>query len=280
MTHPRDIQSHPGDLEELLAAAREELRRGYLNRAHGLAELALKIEPHNLQAWLILGSTASSRAEANGYYQQALAHMPSDMGEERGRGAGLSNTMRFRLAARSSDYQPEAAATSFGLGGAAGTVKEKSVVAVGAVRPDNRTLGGLLTKISIHGNSWLGPLIYLVTLLLAEALTSLAELLVGLWLYGLLFFAMLVLGSLTSHIQSRRLLLVLALPPLIRMLSLSLSQSGRLTIDLYLVAGGLIFLAAFLASRATDLHGLRIGLTLRGWPPQILIGLWGWALAF
>jgi hypothetical protein len=125
-------------------------------------------------------------------------------------------------------------------------------------------------------------LVYLVCISIAEALTTLVEPQLGLPLHGLILVVLLVHGSLIQRGVLRRFLILLSLAPLIRILSLSLplQKIGLPLIYWYLVIGLLLFLAAFIASRITDLRGNRIGWSWRAWPLQLAIGLMGFGLGY
>jgi membrane protease YdiL (CAAX protease family) len=74
----------------------------------------------------------------------------------------------------------------------------------------------------------------------------------------------------------------MSIAPLIRILSLSLplQKIGLPLIYWYMVIGVLLFLAAFIAGRVTDLRGSRIGWSLGFWPLQLGIGLIGFGLGY
>lgn len=122
---------------------------------------------------------------------------------------------------------------------------------------------------------WLVPLGYLAAISLAESLTVLVEPRLGLAMHGIVLLALLLHASRTQHVRDRRFLLALSLAPLIRLLSMSLPLSGRPLIEWYSLIGILLFVAVFFALRATELGRRRIGLILKGWPLQCLIGFTG-----
>lgn len=125
---------------------------------------------------------------------------------------------------------------------------------------------------------WLVPLSYLLMLTLAEIITTLFDPRIGLWLHALIMLTLLFHGSIAKRVQSRRFLYVLALTPLLRLLSLSLPLGEYALTDLYLLVGVLLSMAAFITSRVTGLRGSRIGMTLKMWPFQFLIGITGFGL--
>jgi membrane protease YdiL (CAAX protease family)/LysM repeat protein len=126
-------------------------------------------------------------------------------------------------------------------------------------------------------------LIYLTLITLAELLTATigagADFVrVGLSLHSLILVVLILHGASTRRIQTRRLLLTLALAPLIRILSISLPLQKLPLIDWYLIIGALLYLAAFVTAHITGISTQRMGLTWRGWPIQIVIALIGFGL--
>ena len=96
---------------------------------------------------------------------------------------------------------------------------------------------------------------YLALIALAELLTTFEQLRAGLVLYGALLVMLLVHASLTSGYPSHRLLLGLALAPLIRMLSLSLPLLRFPQLYWYLIISIPLFMAAALTVRVLGLEG-------------------------
>jgi len=125
-------------------------------------------------------------------------------------------------------------------------------------------------------------LVYLILITVAEAITTLIEPQLGMVLHGMVLVILILHGSLIRRGVLRRFLILLCIAPLIRILSLSLplQKIGLPMIYWYMVIGILLFLAAFIASRVTDLSGKRIGISWRGWPLQLAIGLAGFGLGY
>jgi membrane protease YdiL (CAAX protease family) len=123
---------------------------------------------------------------------------------------------------------------------------------------------------------------YLVALGIAEALTTLIAPLAGMILHGLILITLLIHAALSTNDQLHRFLVVLALAPLIRLLSLTLPLIQFPPIYWYAVVGIPLYLAAFLCARSTGLTGHRIGLRLswRAIPTQLLIGISGLLLGY
>jgi membrane protease YdiL (CAAX protease family) len=123
---------------------------------------------------------------------------------------------------------------------------------------------------------------YLLALTLAEAITVLVDPRAGLILHGLILLAVMLLSAISHQKRELRFLLPLALPPIIRLLSLALPLTNFPLIYWYAVIGVPLFIATFLTVRATGLTAEMIGLRIR-WrdlPVQLLIGLSGMLFGF
>jgi hypothetical protein len=140
----------------------------------------------------------------------------------------------------------------------------------------NRFIDYLLPR----GRVAIYPLAYLQALAMAEGLTTLRDPLVGMAAHGIILVALLIHGSRTDNLRDRRILLGLALAPLIRLLSLSLPLAGRPLLQWYFYIGGIVYVATLITARLFGLGGYRLGMTLKKWPAQALIGLMGVGLGF
>jgi uncharacterized protein len=125
-------------------------------------------------------------------------------------------------------------------------------------------------------------MLYLCLLIIAESVTTLLDPQKGMILHAVVLVVLLVHGSVVHKGPLRRLLVVLALAPLVRILSLSipLAKLGLPLIYWYLIIGAPLFLAAWVASRVTDLGGSRIGWSWGRVPVQILLGSTGLLLGY
>ncbi len=121
---------------------------------------------------------------------------------------------------------------------------------------------------------------YLVALVAAELVTNLVEPRAGLVLYALILAGLLVHTAFRWEQPIHRLLLSLTFVPLIRILSLSLPLTRFPQIDGYLFTSIPLFLMAFMVMRTLGLSRRAVGLTWRGLPLQLAIGLTGLALGY
>lgn len=123
---------------------------------------------------------------------------------------------------------------------------------------------------------------YLLALIASESITVLIDPRAGIFFHGLILLVTMLLAALTSDQNGLRFLLPLALPPLIRLLSLSLPLTSFNVIYWYAVIGVPLFIGTFLTIRATGLSADLIGLRI-SWqelPLQVMIGLSGFILGY
>ena len=118
-------------------------------------------------------------------------------------------------------------------------------------------------------------LVYLALIALAELVTTYGEPRVGLGLHGGLLVILLLHTALASGHAYHRLLLSLALAPLIRMLSLSLPLLDFPLLYWYLIISIPLFVATVLTVRALGFSREQLGLTMRKLPLQLLVALTG-----
>ena len=129
---------------------------------------------------------------------------------------------------------------------------------------------------------WIVAIVYLIALAIAEVLITYVAPLAGMILHGLIFLALLIQAALSRNKRMYRFLVVLALAPLIRLLSMTLPLIQFQPIYWYVVIGIPLSIAAFLCSRITGLNSNSIGLSLsrRAIPTQLLVGISGLLLGY
>ncbi len=121
----------------------------------------------------------------------------------------------------------------------------------------------------------ISSLLYLLGLTLAEIFTNLIEPRIGLVLHAVLLVTMLLHSSICSKRLQQRFLLTFALAPLIRLISLSMPLPDFPYVYWYALVGAPLFLAAFVVIRSGHLSRQMLGLNLRRFPAQLLIGITG-----
>jgi len=113
----------------------------------------------------------------------------------------------------------------------------------------------------------------LVALAAAEVLTVFFQLLAGITLHGVLLVLFIVQAALAHERAQRNLYMSLILAPLIRILSLSMPLAPIPQIYWYLIIYGPLLAATVIVMLNTGLRARDVGLTSRGWPLQIAMGL-------
>jgi hypothetical protein len=114
----------------------------------------------------------------------------------------------------------------------------------------------------------------------AEIITVLVDPVFGIVLHALVMLGLIVHGTLIQQGPFRRYLIILALAPLIRLLSLSLPLA---LFDIpimyrYVIVGFPLLLAAYFSARSAGLTANRLYLTWKGWKKQLLFSLCGLGL--
>lgn len=117
--------------------------------------------------------------------------------------------------------------------------------------------------------------VYLALIALAELVTTYAQPRVGLALHGGLLVILLLHAALASGTAYHRLLLSLALAPLIRILSLSLPLLDFPLLYWYFIISIPLFVATVLTIRVLGFSREQLGLTIRKVPVQLLLALTG-----
>ncbi len=118
-------------------------------------------------------------------------------------------------------------------------------------------------------------LAYLAVIALAEVVHTFVDLRLGLVLHGALLVVLLLHAALASEYPYHRLLLALALAPLIRMSSLAVPLLRFPQLYWYLIISVPLFIGAGLTARALGLSREQLGLTIRKVPLQLLVALTG-----
>lgn len=129
---------------------------------------------------------------------------------------------------------------------------------------------------------WGIALSYLLVLTLAEVVTILVDPRAGMILHGSILLVVTLLAATSPSKKELQFLLPLALPPLIRLLSLSLPLTNFQLNYWYAITGIPLLITIILIVRATSLNSEKIGLRIswRELPVQLLIGLSGLLLGY
>lgn len=123
----------------------------------------------------------------------------------------------------------------------------------------------------------LAALAFLAGVILAELLTTFTDPRLGLAVHCLLLAALLLASTRTHRRGAWAFLVSLAFGPLIRILSLSLPLTHFPLLYWYLITSLPLFAAVWVAGRSLGYSWRRLGLNLRTWPFQLIVGLTGLA---
>jgi membrane protease YdiL (CAAX protease family) len=142
-----------------------------------------------------------------------------------------------------------------------------------------RNLQDIWSSMSSHPG--LPFFLFLLGLTLAEFITAVSVPQVGLVLHGLLLLATILLAAFSEKKVQYRFYLVMALAPLVRLLSLSMPLLQFEFVNWYMVIGVPLFIATFIALRMAGYKSSQVGLTFgRKWWLQGIVILLGFGLGF
>ncbi len=119
----------------------------------------------------------------------------------------------------------------------------------------------------------------LVAVTVAELLTTWSDLWLGVAIHALTLVGLFVASIMTRWREAWAFVLSLAFAPLIRILSLSLPLNSFPLLYWYLITSVPLFAAAWAAGRSLGYSWRGLGMTLRGWPLQVMVGLSGLAIS-
>ncbi len=273
-----------------------------LSEAHHLLLKALQVTPQNIEVWLLLGWTAPNSATASFYFQHLLAQHPDNP---------LARELIPFIARRIRSFRSDAGADvneskqivkrviAYLENTGAGIQTRDQVIAQPNNPPDNppseslrpampalqkrpeaAPLGRIGSRSFGIPASFRVPLAYLAALAIAEAVTALANPIIGLIMHGMILVTMILQAALASHYGEQKFLITLTLAPLIRVMSLSIPLVKFPAVYWYAMIGAPLFLAAFLILRMTGFDVNKIGINSRKLSWQLLIGASGIVLGY
>lgn len=115
----------------------------------------------------------------------------------------------------------------------------------------------------------------LAAIAVAELLTTWSDPRLGLAMHGLILVGLFVVSMQTRWREAWVFVLSLAFAPLIRILSMSLPLTRFPILYWYLITSVPLFAAVWAAGRSLGYSWRGLGMTLHGWPRQIVVGLSG-----
>ncbi len=123
-------------------------------------------------------------------------------------------------------------------------------------------------------------IVYFLAIILAEVFTIVIQPIIGLALYTALLVVMIVDSAILNRYIQGNLILSLTLVPLIRIISLSLPLTQIPQIWWYPIIYAPLLIGAIIVAVIEGYGPKDIGVTLRAWPVQILVGVLGLGLGY
>jgi len=251
---------------QTLERAADELRDGRGDEARSLLKRAVQADRRSEHGWLWLAEALEDEEEKRFCLIQVLAINPRNgLARRQLQALGLKTwgpgAARSPFASWSGPYPSDSSPWAL--------IRSRA----SSNHPDTRAEPAAVDAITA-----LGALGYLIVLAAAEVLTAFFEPRAGLLLHGFILLVLLLHTALAwkaswdHHRWERsdyRLLLSLALAPLIRLLSLSLPLSSFPIVYWYFIISIPLFVATFFTMRVLNLGADEVGLNLRRLPVQI-----------
>jgi membrane protease YdiL (CAAX protease family) len=283
-----------------------QIIRGPLQPAAVLIQAKRHAEAHRLllnlsrksmddpNLWLLLAWTAPSPTAALEYYRACIKLNPQNDLARAGIRSSLATlrqggktqrelpplTKSFSEEMMNSNFSPESHSASTSgettfLTKQSSIINNKAIISTDFISMFTQ---GLLHLSDVHF-TWI-LVVYIVLLAVAELLTTYSAPQLGLGLHGILMVILFLHASFCHAKAQRRFLFTLALPHLIRLLSLSMPLSGLPFLYWYAIIGLPLLLSAYLVFRFTEYKPADVGLSFRKFPIQLYIGILGLPLGW
>jgi membrane protease YdiL (CAAX protease family) len=234
-------------------------------------------QPQNPTPLILLGWSAADARSAAIYFQRALTLDPSNPVARDGLDWALSELSPADAALILAPAPPAEADT---LGITQPAVRAPAIVPVRTPRWRDRDFRWRTLSrfyyIPFFRNLAIA-IIYLLLISTAEIVTVLVDPAAGIIFHATIMIGLIIHGSILQQGPFRRYLIILALAPLIRLLSLSLPLA-MFDIPImyrYVIVGVPLFLAVYFSARSVGLTANRLYFTWKGWPSQLLFSLIG-----
>ena len=282
------MKPDPEIVHQTLLYARRAMQDGDRQAACWWAEQAVILDPDSKESWLYLAALVRplvkypvwalkinphSQRARNGIYQ-ALERMRSEP-------APQPPSQPIPVLSKPEENRGSGSNSRPALGSHTAESAATTALQPGMLQPGSRMAGWRKAMAGISPSDIWIALAYLAAVTVAEGMTVLSSLpQLGLALHGLLLAMIILHAGLFAHGARQKLLITLALGPLIRLMSLSLPLQGFPLIYWYALIGAPLFLAAFLVYRFVRSGPANFRLNWRGFPLQILVGLTGLALGY
>jgi len=280
------------DMDDLMRPAIAAARAGHLQRARELLSLVITIDEKYVSAWMWLSYVASDEQERDRCLRKVLALAVPGMAPTltpAGAMAGAGGETWSapdplpRSGSRLSASAPAAAVVA-GASSAA-PVQTASVARPALPRPQLPDVAlfdgaGITQRLRTLYLDWATTwtfiaLAYLAAIAVAEILTAFAPARTGLVAHAAVLLVVLIHAARVEGKKEQAFLVSLAFAPLIRVVSLSLPLADLPVLYWYLITSIPLFAAVLIAAPTLGFGWPDLGLNLRRWGLQLVIGLSG-----
>jgi hypothetical protein len=279
-------------MDDLMRPAIAAARAGHLQRARELLSLVITIDEKYVSAWMWLSYVASDEQERDRCLRKVLALAVPGMAPTltpAGAMAGAGGETWSapdplpRSGSRLSASAPAAAVVA-GASSAA-PVQTASVARPALPRPQLPDVAlfdgaGITQRLRTLYLDWATTwtfiaLAYLAAIAVAEILTAFAPARTGLVAHAAVLLVVLIHAARVEGKKEQAFLVSLAFAPLIRVVSLSLPLADLPVLYWYLITSIPLFAAVLIAAPTLGFGWPDLGLNLRRWGLQLVIGLSG-----
>jgi len=283
-------------MDDLMRPAITAARSGHVQRARELLARVITIDEKYVSAWMWLSYVATDEVERDRCLRKVLAlAVPGMSLSLTPAGATAAGGVVARPMPRPSNRGESRRAASGWTGAGARTAGRLRAAAVARPmarpglprqQPADAALfdgAGITARLRTLYLAWatrwtLVALAYLAAIAVAEVLTTFAPPRLGLVSHALVLLVMLIHAARVEGKKEQAFLVSLAFAPLIRVISLSLPLGNLPLLYWYPITSIPLFAAVLIAAPTLGFGWPALGLNLRRWGLQLVIGLSGIAL--
>ena len=284
------------DMDDLMRPAIAAARSGHTQRARELLARVITVDEKHVSAWMWLSYVASDEEERDRCLRKVLALavpgvVPTLAPAGAIAGGGMvPQPVREPVPHSGSHLAASPAPSGVGAGSQAVAPLQPAPVTRSVARPtlprpllpdaaffDGAGLTERLRSLYLQwATTWtLIALIYLAAIAVAEILTTFAPPRVGLVTHSAVLLVVLIHAARVEGKKEQAFLVALAFAPLIRVLSLSLPLADLPLLYWYPITSIPLFAAVLIAAPTLGYRWPDLGLNLRRWGLQLIIGLSG-----
>ena len=271
------------DMDDLIRPAITAARSGHAQRARELLDRVITIDEKNVSSWMWLSYVAHDAEERDRCLRKVLSlalpgSAPSLVPAGAVAGAAVVAPSVTVPSAAAPAVAARSAAAPMPRPVARPTVSRQPLSA--AVLFDGAGITGRLRTLYLEwATAWTFiALAYLAAIAVAEILTAFAPTRAGLVAHAAVLLGMLIHAARVEGKKEQAFLVSLAFAPLIRVISLSLPLADLPLLYWYPITSIPLFAAVLIAAPTLGYRWPDLGLNLRRWGLQLVIGLSGIAL--